>query len=307
MSEGTAEFHVPGIDKPCSTWYKIVGDLTSDKTPLVTLHGGPGACHDYLLPLVDLATKASIPLVFYDQLGNGKSTHLPERNGDEAFWTVALFKAELDNLLRHLGLDSRPIDLYGQSWGGMLASEWASSLGETNSDCQLRRLILSNSLASIDAWSTGLKTLIKKLSQEDQLALEEAEKTGDFESPQYQSAMDTFYQRHLCLARPWPPPEVEAALGWFAADPTTYGTMYGPSEITITGSLRDWTVVDKLHNIKVPTLLINGTEDEAQDVAMRPFFERIDKVKWITMERASHFSHVDRREDYMQHLLDFLQ
>ena len=330
-TEGTVAFHVPGLHEPCFTWYKVVGNLNNGKTPLVILHGGPGACHDYLLPLTDLATKASIPLVFYDQLGNGKSTHLADKNGDEAFWTVDLFKSELDNLLRHLGLHSRPIDLYGHSWGGMLAAEWAVTVQKP----LLHKLIISNSLASMETWRIGMAALKSKLSEKDQAVLDEAERSGNFESPEYEATMDTFYQRHLCLARPWPPPEVEAALNWFAADPTTYGTMYvaplsvvglilslrlslqftddgylavryGPSELSITGSLRDWTIVSNLHKIEAPTLLVNGTEDEAQDVTMQPFFNNIQRVKWVTMDNASHFAHVDRREQYMQHLLSFL-
>lgn len=115
--EGVAPFPVEGLPEPCQTWYKIVGDLETPAVPLILLHGGPGASHDYLLPLVDLAP--ATPLIFYDQLGNGRSTHLPEKNGDEKFWTVELFMKELDNLIKHLGLQDRPIDVYGQSWGGV--------------------------------------------------------------------------------------------------------------------------------------------------------------------------------------------
>jgi pimeloyl-ACP methyl ester carboxylesterase len=81
---------------------------------------------------------------------------------------------------------------------------------------------------------------------------------------------------------------------------------YGPSEITITGSLRDWTSVPILHKITVPTLLMNGAEDEAQDVAMQPFFDHVEKVKWITIDEAAHFVHVDQREKFMRHLEAFL-
>lgn len=81
---------------------------------------------------------------------------------------------------------------------------------------------------------------------------------------------------------------------------------YGPSELCITGSLRNWTAVPLLNKITAPTLLINGSEDEAQDEAMEPFFKHIAKVKWITLDCAAHFSHVDQRERYMRHLRDFL-
>ncbi|KAI5923266.1 proline-specific peptidase [Camillea tinctor] len=299
--EGIVEFEVPGLEKPCQTWYKVVGDLDTSKTPLIVIHGGPGACHDYLLPLEDLSS--SIPLVFYDQIGNGRSTHLPEKAGDEGFWSVTLFKDELDNLLSHLGLKERPIDVYGHSWGGMLAAHWAAS---PSSSANLRRLIISSSLASMDSWRVGMTALRKQLPKEVQDELDRAEKEKDFESAEYEAAIEVFYKRHLSLARPWPSKEVQAALDWFAKDATTYGTMYGPSELYISGSLRDWSCIPLLNAISVPTLLINGREDEAQDVAMQPFFDHIKKVKWVTLDNAAHFSHVDQREKHMQHVETFL-
>ncbi|XXG99746.1 glutamine amidotransferase subunit [Hypoxylon texense] len=301
MTEGSVEFNVRGLSEPCHTWYKVVGDLKARKTPLVILHGGPGACHEYLLPLTDLAP--SIPLVFYDQIGNGRSTHLPDKAGDEAFWSVDLFKDELDNLLLHLGLKDRPIDVYGHSWGGMLAAEWAST---TSSSANLRRLVISSSLASMDVWRAGITALRRRLPAVVQNVLNDAEKKKDFESPEYEAAVEVFYRRHLSLARPWPPKEVEAALDWFERDATTYATMYGPSELYISGSLRNWTCIPKLDKIMVPTLLINGEEDEAQDVAMQPFFDNIKSVRWIRLNNAAHFSHVDQRERHMKFLKSFL-
>ncbi|KAJ0123919.1 proline-specific peptidase [Diaporthe amygdali] len=301
MTEGFASFPVEGLSEPCKTWYKIVGDLATSAAPLIVLHGGPGACHDYLLPLTDLAP--STTLVFYDQIGNGRSTHLPEKHGDEEFWSVDLFMKELNNLLLHLGLQDRKIDIYGHSWGGMLAAEWAAAHpGPSN----LRRLVISNSLASMEVWLEGVSILRKQLPQDVQEVLNRAEDSQNFESPEYEAAVEVFYKKHLSLARPWPAPEVQVALDWFAKDSTTYGTMYGPSELNATGSLRNWTSIPKLPRIKVPTLLINGVQDEAQDVAMQPFFDHIVKAKWIKLDNAAHFSHVDQRESYMKHLGAFL-
>ncbi|KAI1141453.1 proline-specific peptidase [Hypoxylon sp. FL0543] len=299
--EGSVEFEVSGLAEPCHTWYKIIGDLeNSPGAPLVIIHGGPGACHEYLLPLTDLSP--SIPLIFYDQIGNGRSTHLPDKAGDEAFWSVDLFKRELNNLLSHLNLKKKPIDVYGHSWGGMLAAEWAATPDSAN----LRRLIISNSLASMNAWRIGITSLRKRLPADVQEVLDRLEEKKDFDNPEYEAAVEVFYKRHLSLARPWPSKEVQAALDWFAKDPTTYSTMYGPSELSITGSLRNWSCIPILSTIKVPTLLLNGAEDEAQDVAMRPFFENIEKVKWVTLENAAHFSHVDQRGKYMRYLMAFL-
>ncbi|PSR82289.1 Alpha/Beta hydrolase protein [Coniella lustricola] len=302
MTTGYAPFQVNGVDEPCQTWYKIFGNLSTSTTPLIIIHGGPGACHDYLLPLTDLAS--SMPVIFYDQIGNGKSTHLAHKSGDEQFWTVELFKKELENLILHLNLENRPINVYGHSWGGMLAAVWAATIP---SPPNLSQLIISNSLASVDKWREAITPLRKQLPDDVQAVLDRAEETREFETPEYEAAVEVFYKRHLSLARPWPAPEVQAALDWLSKDPTTYNTMYGPSELYASGSLRDWTCIPDLKNIKVKTLLINGTEDEAQDVAMQPFFDHIEKVKWVTLDNAAHFSHVDQREKYMKILGSFLE
>ncbi|RYO94916.1 hypothetical protein DL766_001219 [Monosporascus sp. MC13-8B] len=158
----------------------------------------------------------------------------------------------------------------------------------------------------MQVWRVGITALREKLPKDVQDVLDRAEEKKDFESPEYEAAVEVFYKRHLCLARPWPAEEVQAALEWFAKDPTTYGTMYGPSELYISGSLRHWSCIPLLDRIEAPTLLLNGADDEAQDVAMQPFFDHIRKVKWVTLDNACHFSHVDQREKYMTHLRTFL-
>ena len=223
-SEGEIDFAVDGLKTRCKTWYKIIGHLSniskSTRTPLIILHGGPGASHDYLLPFTDLYTKYSIPLIFYDQIGNGRSTHLPEKKGDESFWTESLFHRELDNLIHHFGLGDTGFDILGQSWGGMMGSSYAASrpLG-------LRRLIIANSPADIKLWAQGLGNLRAKLPEDVQKALKEAEEKGDFHSKEYEEAVTVFYKRHMCRTKPWPAKEVEAALKWMTGYPDVYSTM----------------------------------------------------------------------------------
>lgn len=219
ITEGRVAFKAPNAGKPCETWYKIVGALGSEVTPLVTLHGGPGAAHEYLLPFTDLHTQDGIPVIFYDQIGCGHSTRLPEKNGDEAFWTVDLFIAELDNLIDHLGLRSRGFDLLGQSWGGMLGGVYAS-----RNPAGLGRVILADAPASVPLMMEGVNELVKQLPADVQKDLEECTRKKDFESDKYKNACMVFYKKHLCRLDPFPD-DLVASLGHLEEDPTVYRTM----------------------------------------------------------------------------------
>jgi proline-specific peptidase len=219
-AEGTIPFHIPGIYKPCHTWYKIIGTISaSSKRPLILLHGGPGACHNYLLPFIDLWKNDNIPVIFYDQIGNGLSTHLDEKNGDKKFWVESLFIQELNNLIDHFDLRKYGFDIYGQSWGGMFGSAYAALKANG-----LRKLVIANSPATSDLWVEGIKELIKGMPKDVQEAFEEAEKTGNHESETYQTAVNTFYKKHMCRLETWPE-ELQASFEWLGSDPTVYGSM----------------------------------------------------------------------------------
>ena len=164
--EGEVPFNVPGVDKACSTWYKVYGDIKSTtRVPLVVLHGGPGVTHRYLLSLTDLVQTHQIPVVLYDQIGCGRSTHLPEKNGDESFWTEQLFMDELHNLLNHLGIHGQ-YDVLGHSWGGMLGARFA-----TTHPKGLRRLVIADSPASMKLWVEAANILRLDLPKDVQVCM----------------------------------------------------------------------------------------------------------------------------------------
>jgi len=217
--EGEVDFHVPSAGKPCKTWYKVVGELNGKKRPLVALHGGPGVSHEYQLALVDLTTKFGIPVIFYDQLGIGKSTHLREKNGDGSFWTEDLFCQELENLLKHLGIQD-DFDLFGQSWGGMLGARFA-----TRQPKGLKRLIISNSPASMELWVQAANKLRAALPQEIQDTLTKHEREETTESKEYQDATQYFYDLHVCRIKPLPA-ELQKSFDSIPEDPTVYMTMW---------------------------------------------------------------------------------
>jgi proline-specific peptidase len=217
-SQGKIPFYVPDAGKPCQTWYKVVGDLDRG-IPLIALHGGPGAAHEYILPFTDLHDNYCVPIVFYDQIGCGRSTALPEKAGDEDFWTIDLFIKELDTLIDYFGLRTRGFDILGQSWGGMLAGVYAG-----RNPPGLRKLILANAPASIPLMMKGVDRLIKAMPRDVQKTLEECHRDKDFESDKYKNACIVFYKRHLCRIDPFPD-GLQTALNHLEEDSTVYSTM----------------------------------------------------------------------------------
>ncbi|KAH8898532.1 proline-specific peptidase [Thozetella sp. PMI_491] len=299
--EGEAPFSAPHAGKPCKTWYKIVGNLDSSSPPLVTLHGGPGGGHEYMTSLIDLFTVYKIPVIFYDQVGCGRSTHFREKMGDESFWTFNLFYEELDNLIDHLKLREKGFFLLGQSWGGMLGGAYASRRPRG-----LKKLILQSGPASMPIFMKECAKLLAKLPEEVRRTLEDCEKRGDYESPEYEKASAVFYGRHVCRLNPMPA-ELLAVFAHLKEDPTSYNTMQGPSEFIVKGSLKDWEGFRDAHNIEVETLLLNGRYDEMTDACIEPWFTNIAKVKWVTLEESSHVCHWEQRERFIQLCGSFLK
>lgn len=279
------------------TWYRITGDLAaSDKPPLVVLHGGPGAAHNYALAMADLARDGRA-VIHYDQVGCGNSTHLPD--ADPATWTVRLFVDELANLLAHLGIGD-DFHLLGQSWGGMLAPEYVLAHPDG-----VRSLTLCDSPASMTLWLEAANGLRTWLPADVQATLLRHEEQGSTDSPAYAEAMQVFYDRHVCRVVP-NPPEVAATFAQLDEDPTVYHTMNGPSEFHVVGSLKDWSIVDRVHAITVPTLVIAGAYDEATPATWQPFLDGIDGARSHVFAESSHMPHVEEPEAFLDVVGAFL-
>lgn len=270
------------------TWYRSYGECAPGTLPLLIAHGGPGMTHDYLLPLAELAGEGR-QVVFYDQLGNGNSTLLPDTVGDADFWTPELFLTELSELITHLGFGSG-MHFLGQSWGGMLGIEYA-----VRRPPELASLILSNSPSSMITWAEEVGILRAELPVAVRQVLDEHEAAGTTDGPEYAAATLEFYRRHLCRLELWPA-DLQRTYDLSVANPAVYGTMIGPSEFHITGSLRGWDMDARLPEINVPTLVLHGEFDEATDEVVRASRERIPDVEYARIPGASHTPHLERPE-----------
>ena len=280
------------------TWFTSVGQGTAGQLPLLVAHGGPGMTHDYLLPLQALASSGR-QVVLYDQLGNGNSTHLPDKAGDAEFWTPALYLGELHEVIKHLGFGSG-MHFLGQSWGGMLGIEYA-----VRRPHELASLVLADSPSSMSTWASELGKLRDGLPDDVRHVLDACEAVGATDTPEYGEATLEFYRRHLCRLDPWPE-VMQKTYELSMLFPTVYGTMIGANEFSVTGSLRSWDMDDQLSRISVPTLVLHGEFDEASDEVVRASRELIPDVEYRKIPGASHTPHLENPELTIATIAEFL-
>jgi proline iminopeptidase len=272
-------------------YWKSVGEAGPAGT-VVALHGGPGATHDYLGPLADLAA-FGYRVVFYDQLGCGRS----ERARSVSEYTIDRDVEDLDELRRALGLGR--IHLVGSSYGGLLAIAYALAHPEP-----LRTLVSASGLANVPLASREMERLKSELPEAVRATLERHEARGEFQHPDYLGAVQEFYRRHVCRLDPWPA-ELTYSLEHISLP--KYGTMNGPNEFTIIGTIRDYDVTDRLREIRVPTLVTVGRYDEVTPRVAESIHGQIAGSELALFEQSSHTAFWEERTRYLDRLVGFLQ
>lgn len=282
-----------------STWFECISPANPapDLPPLLVVHGGPGARHDYLRGLSVLSDSGRT-IVFYDQLGNGRSQRLSIDS--PTFWTVELLKRQLEELARYL-FPTSEYHLFGHSFGGCLAQELA--ITQPNN---IRSLVLADSVASIDTYVREVQILIEDLPGNVADDLRQIESTQDWANPKYLAASMEFYRRYVCRLDPWP----QLLLDSFDPpddDPTVYRVMNGPSDFTVTGTIRGWSSLDRLQELNVPTLLMSGRYDEATPACQRELQEAIAGSRWEIFENSSHVPHLEEPAEFLRVLNTWLQ
>lgn len=266
------------------TWYTAVG--REGRPPLITLHGGPGAGHGYMRVLDPLSDVRQV--LYYDQLGCGNSP----ADSDPGRWTVELFADELANLIDRLGIGSYHI--LGQSWGGMLGICFAGRQPEG-----LKSLILADSPVSVPEWNAESRRLAEELPTPYRETLLYAIEHGEDDSPEFQAAMGAFMKKHF----------IRRDLGGaqFETSPTeVYVTMQGPSELQLTGTLRDVDLTENLKKIQVPTLVLAGRYDQCTPAVVRRMLDNIENVRAVEFEESGHVPQFDETDKFLQVVARFL-
>jgi L-proline amide hydrolase len=270
------------------TWYRTVGDAAA--VPLLALHGGPGSTHNYFAPLEQLAEER--PVVVYDQIGCGKSDRPQDID-----WNLDVFRDEVVAVREQLGLEQ--IHLLGTSWGGMLAQEHVLS-GASG----IVSLVLSSTLADLALWNEEQLKLRAALPADVIEVLDRHEAAGTYDDPEYEQAMEAYFDRHFYRG-PKPRPELERMAAGKAPD--VYRAMQGPNEWTTTGALKGWSTRARLHELDVPTLVVRGRYDMCTEPIAQQLVGGISGAREVVLEHSSHTPVLEETDRYLEVVGDFLR
>jgi proline iminopeptidase len=279
-------------------WTKRIGN--NPRLRMLLLHGGPGATHEYLEACDSYLPAAGVEYYYYDQLGSAWS----DQPDEPSLWELDRYVDEVEQVRRALGLGRDDFVLYGQSWGGILAMEYALRHQE-----HLRGLVISNMMADVPAYNAYAEQVLMPAMDQDALAeLKALEATGDIENPRYLELLhEQHYVKHV-LRMPvedWPNPVQRA---FAATNPAIYVPMQGPSELGIgkDAKLARWSRFDDLAEIRVPTLVIGARHDTMDPIHMEQMALRLPAGRYLYCPEGSHLAMYDDQQRYFAGLVDFL-
>jgi proline iminopeptidase len=277
-------------------WTKRVGNNPDVKVLL--LHGGPGATHELYECFDTWFPGAGIEYYYYDQLGSFRS----DQPDEPQLWDLARFVDEVEQVRKALALDSSNFVLLGQSWGGLLALEYA-----VHHQDQLKGLVISNMMSSSRLYNAYANEVLMPAMDQGVLAeIKQFEAQGTTDDPRYeQLLMEHHYALHVCRLpiEDWPDP-VTRSLAHI--NPAIYVPMQGPSELGMSGTLESWDRSNDLPDVNVPTLVIGATHDTMDPAHMRWMSEQLPQGRYLHCPEGSHLSQFDDPTHYFPGLIDFL-
>jgi proline iminopeptidase len=283
LSIGEARLSVPGGN----IWYKVTG--TGNGMPVVLLHGGPGSSSYYLKPFEELGNDRQV--IRYDQLGGGKS----DKISDTTMFTIDHFVKELDLLREHLGLSKWHV--FGHSWGTILALEYYRAYPD-----RVASLTLGSAALNMSVWEQHARQLLTTLPESMQQGVRQAESTGNYNDSLYQKANNQFYS--LYMIRKPGMPDLDSLFATF--NEQIYKYMQGPSEFTITGTLKNYDATSFLSKIKVPTLFTVGEFDEAGPEIIKIYSDKVPDSRYVVFPGSGHITPWDARDENINVVREFL-
>jgi proline iminopeptidase len=277
-------------------WTKRVGN--NPKIKVLLLHGGPGLTHEYLEALDSFFPAAGIEYYYYDQLGSAYS----EQPKDAELWDLPRFVEEVEQVRKALNLNQNNFYLFGQSWGGLLAIEYALKYQQN-----LKGLIISNMMASGPAYNEYANNVLMPAMDQKVLAeIKQLEAKKDYQNPRYMELLTpNHYEQHFLRmpADKWPDP-VNRALKHL--NPDVYIPMQGPSELGLSGKLLNWDRTNDLSKITTPTLVIGAKYDTMDPAHMEMMATKLQKGRYLFCPNGSHLALYDDQKTYVDGLIKFI-
>ena len=291
-----------GINTPKGkfhVWTKRVGN--NPRIKVLLLHGGPGATHEYFEACDSYFPGAGIEYYYYDQLGSAFS----DQPDDPSLWDTPRFVDEVEQVRQALGLNRTNFFLLGQSWGGLLAMEYALKYQD-----HLKGLIISDMMASIPAYNDYARTNLMPAMKPEVLAeIKKFEAAKDYENPRYMELLvPNYYVEHILRMPPdqWPDPVNRT---FARINKKLYLLMQGPSEMGCTGGckLEKWDRSADLKLIKVPTLVIGARYDTMNPAYMKWMSEQFPKGRYLYCANGSHMCLFDDQQTWFTGVIQFLK
>jgi len=277
-------------------WTKRIGNNPTLKVLL--LHGGPGFTHEYWEACDSYFPAAGVEYYYYDQLGS----YYSDQPAEPELWEIDRFVDEVEQVRQALGLDRDNFVLMGNSWGGLLAIEYALAHQE-----HLKGLVIANMMASIDAYNAYARDVLMPAMDQDVLAeIKAMEKSGDTTNPRYEELLFEHHYRYHVLRMPpaqWPEPVLRS---FKHMNPDVYVPMQGPSELGASGKLEHWDRTADLSRITVPALTIGGAHDTMDPAHMKWMAETMANGTYLHCPEGSHLAIYDDQETFFAGLLDWL-
>lgn len=289
----TAGIKMITIDGKYKVWTKRFGN---GAIKVLLLHGGPAMTHEYMECFESFFPKANIEFYEYDQLGS----YYSDQPDDSSLWTTERFVEEVEQVRKALGLNKDNFYLLGNSWGGILAMEYALKYQEN-----LKGLIVSNMVASIPRYEQYNNKLRSEMRKSLVDSLEVFEKKGDFQNPVYlELVQKEYYDKHICRIVPNPDPLMRS---FKHVNPTIYVMMQGPSEFKTGGRLLHWDRWNDLQNIHVPTLMVGAKYDTMNPEEMEEMSKLVKHGRYLYCPDGSHLAMWDDQQHYYPGVIQFLK
>jgi len=278
-------------------WTKRTGN--NPRIKVLLLHGGPGSTHEYFQCFNSFFPKEGFEYYFYDQLGS----YYSEQPDDTSLWKIDRFVDEVEQVRIALKLDSSNFFLFGKSWGGTLAIEYALKYQKN-----LKGLIISNMTSSTKAYNDYVTNVLAPQMNREALAeIRALEKNKDFANPKYMRLLLTEFYSKFIYRKPveeWPE-YIYKYMGH--SNSKIYNLMQGPSEFGVSGTLLNWNREADLKNITVPTLTIGAIFDEMNPEHLKWMASQVKKGRFLLCPNGSHYAMYDDQEVYFSGLIQFIK